>query len=71
MLDDRKRTETVKIMMTEKVFHDIGRLCARDDRSPAELIHLIVKKYLYGNSACVNDITEGTVSARECARSTE
>ena len=71
MLDDRKRTEPIKMMVTEKVLHDIGRLCARDDRSPAELVHLIVKRYLYGNSVPYGELLEGSSSHSESQRGTE
>jgi hypothetical protein len=65
MADDTKRPNCVKVCFSDRAFIDLGRLAAREDRSVADLVHLIVRRHMYGNYAqgSVND--EGTERDRE------
>lgn len=49
--DDTKRPNCIKVCFSDRAFIDIGRMAARDDRSPADLVHLIVRRHLYGHFA--------------------
>jgi hypothetical protein len=49
--DDTKRSNCVKVCFSDRAFIDLGRLCAKEDRSPPELIHLLIRRHLYGNLA--------------------
>ena len=48
MVDDRKHTEQVKVMLTERELLDLCRLAAVDDRKPSEMVRVIVRQYMYG-----------------------
>lgn len=60
MADDSKRVNCVKVCFSDRAFIDIGRLAAREDRTPADLLHLIVRRHLYGNCAVTVPPSEGT-----------
>ena len=65
MADDSKRINCVKVCFSDRLFIDIGRYAALEDRSPAELIHLIVRRHMYGNFARGPVDVEGTDRDRE------
>ena len=71
MLDDRKRQEVLKVSLTEREFFEFYRLCAREDRTPAEYAHLLIRKHLFGNSVPSTDVLEGTLSSNESQRAAE
>lgn len=48
MVDDRKRSEAVKVWLTERELVDLSRLAAREDRKLSELIRVIVRRFMYG-----------------------
>lgn len=48
MLDDQKRTEAMKVWLTEREFVDLCRWAALDDRKPGELLRVIVRRSMYG-----------------------
>lgn len=62
---DDKRTEEIKVRLTERELLDIARLAALDDRSPAEFIHLQLRRFMYGSVAAKTCATEGLVRACE------
>lgn len=47
--DDIKRPNCVKVCFSDRAFIDLGRMAAREDRSVADLVHLIVRRHMYGN----------------------
>lgn len=49
MVDDNKRTEALKVWLTERELLDLSRLAAREDRKVGEMARVIVRRYLYGN----------------------
>mgnify|MGYP007039181128 CR=1 FL=1 len=49
MADDIKRVNCVKVCFSDRLFIDLGREAARQDRTVAELVHLIVRRHMYGN----------------------
>lgn len=59
MLDDSKRTEAMKVWLTEREFVDLCRLAAIDDRKPGELLRVMVRRAMYGTigaqEAAVNE----------------
>ena len=48
MIDDRKHTEQVKVMLTERELVDLCRLATAEDRKPAELIRVVLRSFMYG-----------------------
>jgi len=48
MVDDNKRTEPVKVWLTERELLDLSRLSAREDRKVGEMVRVIVRRSLYG-----------------------
>jgi len=60
MLDDRKRLEVIKVTLTERELHEVGRICAAQDRSPADLVHLVLRKYLFGHSVPYGELVQRT-----------
>lgn len=56
MADSTKRTECVKVCLDERLFIDLGRLAAREDRKLADLLYVIVRRHMYGH------VTPGPVS---------
>lgn len=65
MADDSKRINCIKVCFSDRLFIDLGRLAAREERSPAELVHLIVRRHLYGNFARGAVDGEGTERDRD------
>lgn len=55
MLDDNKRQDRVPINLTEREFADVCREALRMDKKPAEFIHFILRKSLYGSIGMVKD----------------
>jgi hypothetical protein len=49
--DDTKRPNCVKVCFSDRAFIDLGRMAAREDRTVADLVHLIVRRHMYGNYA--------------------
>jgi hypothetical protein len=47
--DDTKRPNCVKVCFSDRAFIDLGRMAAREDRTVADLVHLIVRRHMYGN----------------------
>lgn len=47
--DSEKRINCIKVCFDDNTFLAIGRMAAREDRKVADLVHSIVRRYLYGN----------------------
>lgn len=48
MADDTKRTECVKVCFTERELLDLLHLAAREDRKPADMARVLVRRAMYG-----------------------
>lgn len=48
MADDNKRTEPIKLWLTEQELLDLTRLAIKDDRKPGEMGRVILRRYMYG-----------------------
>ena len=59
MADD-KRINCVKVCFDDRLFIDLGRQAAREDRKVADLVHLIVRRHMYGNYAASPADDQGT-----------
>lgn len=44
-----KKTEAVKLHLSERAFHDLCMAAAQDDRKLSEFIGVILDRWLYGN----------------------
>lgn len=60
-----KRTECVKVCFSEKVMLDLNRRAIREDRTLAELIHLIVLDDEYGKGKGPGRSPQGTAEDRD------
>jgi hypothetical protein len=56
---DDKKTECIKVWMSEKLFIDLNRAAILDDRKLSEFIGLILERYAYGNARRVDRDEEG------------
>lgn len=65
MADDSKRINCVKVCFNDRAFIDLGRMAAREERTVADLVHLIVRRHLYGNFARNGADDEGPERDRE------
>lgn len=54
-VDDRKRENVVNLRLTDRELLDLSREASRQDRKVAELVHFIVRSYLYGH-ACPDQV---------------
>lgn len=62
MLEDGKRTEAMKVWLTEREFHDLCKLAIRDDRKPGEMLRVIVRRAMYGTIAADSHEVNGANS---------
>lgn len=60
MAESSKRTECVKVCFDERLFIDLGRRAALEDRKLADLVYLIVKRDMYGSFNRDPVVDEGT-----------
>lgn len=59
MCDDDKKTEQVKVHMSPRLFLDLSRLAAADDRKLSEYIGRILNSYVYGHCSKLSENIEG------------
>lgn len=57
---DSKRVNCVKVCFDDRLFIDLGRRAAREDRKVADLVHRIVVTDMYGSFRPDTAETEGT-----------
>ena len=62
MAESSKRTECIKVCFDERTFIDLGRLSAREERKLADLVYVVVRRYMYGHSIPRPLDDEGTPS---------
>ena len=62
MVDDRKRTEAVKVWLTERELLDLSRQATRDDRKVGEMVRVMVRRSLYGTVGADPDENHGANS---------
>lgn len=60
MADATKRTESVKVCMSEQMLLALSKRAIRADRTLAELIFLILRDYEYGHGKGPGVCEEGT-----------
>ena len=65
MCNDDKKTEQVKVHMSERLFMDLSRLAARDDRKLSEYIGIVLNLHVYGHSSKLTENIEGANSPEE------
>lgn len=56
MANDVKRTEPVKLNLTEREFLDVSRIAALEDRSASEYIRTLLRLSLYGHVARTHSV---------------
>lgn len=65
MLDSDKRTECVRVCMSERMFVDMNRRAVDADRTLAEFIYLLARNWTYGNGNPVPGSSEGPERAND------
>lgn len=65
MADDVKRSNCVKVCFSDRAFIDLGRLAARLDRSVPDLVHVLIRRHMYGNLASAIAAGEGPEQASD------
>lgn len=65
LIRDDKRTEEVKLRLTERELLDLSRLAAIDDRSVTEFIVKTLRTSMYGSLAVKLASFQGAVSPEE------
>ena len=60
MVGTEKRTEQIKLMLTERELLDASRLAAIEDRTLAEFIRLTLRTSMYGKVSRLSGNMEGT-----------
>lgn len=49
MADSIKRTECIKVCFEPRLFRDLSHKAARDDRKLADVVYVIVRRFMYGD----------------------
>lgn len=49
MSEHDKKTECIKLHVSERVFKDLARAAEEDDRKLSDFIGVVLEKWLYGN----------------------
>jgi hypothetical protein len=49
MADVAKRTECIKVCFEQKLFNDLAHKAGRDDRKLADVVYVIVRRFMYGD----------------------
>lgn len=60
-----KRINCVKVCFDDRLFIDLGRQAAREDRKVTELVYLIVRRHMYGHYARLAEGDEGPERDRD------
>lgn len=48
-MSDDKKTDCVKVWMSERLFSDLSRLATLDDRKLSDFIGLVLERHCYGD----------------------
>jgi hypothetical protein len=59
MPDDGKKTECVKVWLSEPLELELRRLADRDDRKLSDYICLILRRHVFGHLARAGEDSEG------------
>lgn len=62
MADDGKRSEMACTKLTERMFIDLNRAAAMDDRSLSEFLFMVIRHELYGRTVKWPD-TDGDIQS--------
>lgn len=49
MADPVKRSECVKVCFEPRLFQDLAHKAVRDDRKLADVVYVIVRRFMYGD----------------------
>jgi hypothetical protein len=63
--DDKKRGNCVKVCFSDRAFIDLGRIAARQDRSVPDLVHVLIRRHIYGHLDSVVVSDEGPERASD------
>ena len=68
MADDHKRSELVCFKVTERMFIDLGRLTALDDRSVSDFMFGMLRRHLYGSMVRLDSLRPQSTTSDEVDR---
>ena len=68
MADDHKRSEMVCFKVTERMFIDLGRLCALEDRSVSDFMFGMLRRRMYGDMVRLESLRGQSTSSDEVDR---
>lgn len=63
--DSAKRTECIKVCFTERELLDLLHLAVREDRKPADMAYVLVRRSMYGMVNAAPRADEGTERDRD------
>lgn len=49
MADTARRTECIKVCFEQRLFNDLSHKAVRDDRKLADVVYVIVRRFMYGD----------------------
>jgi len=49
MAETAKRTECIKVCFEPRLFQDLAHKAERDDRKLADVVYVIVRRFMYGD----------------------
>ena len=61
MTDDSKKTEGVKVWLSEPLELELRRLADLDDRKLSDYIGLVLRRHVWGQAACPVQDAEGAM----------
>jgi hypothetical protein len=50
MAEAVKRSECIKVCFEPRLFNDLSHKAARDDRKLADVVYVIVRRFMYGDA---------------------
>lgn len=58
-VESEKKTDVIKAHVSERLYVDLARLAAMDDRSLSEYIGRVLSLHVYGHAKCGSGQSEG------------
>ncbi len=55
-----KRDKCIKVCFEQRLFDDLKAKATRDDRNPADVVYVIVRRFMYGDANGSQPPAQGT-----------
>ena len=66
-----KRVNAVKVLLDDAELLDLSRIANADNRCAAEMVRVIVRRYMYGRVPSAGGAHQRSIGAHEAPRGTE